>query len=454
MTPSSVVVLAVYLAASAPAAALDSAPDIAIVLPAGPVAVSTVSPSFKTRVNRQIPPNAEYTVTDASLKESAVGPGFTIIPLPAFQYNRNEGAWIGALTPIFRANAEGQVEDIVAPMYLHNDLIGETFALNYFGYRNETRQWHAIASHATKVEHLVDVGYKDTGFDDGRFIVSLQANTGKTAFDRFYGFGNSVSQQKESNYAKGDTEVRVGGGVNLTDSFSVLATERVRNVSVEGGVVPGVAQTLQAFPNAPGIEGTEIWSQGLTLSYDTRDNQLTPLEGVYATVTGENDQNYKKNNRDEWWRATAEARSYVPHADGRAVFVAHALIDALPGDKNDLVRQGIPFYERPTLGGENTLRGFGDGRFVSNYAILLNVEERLAVLKRSILGNVIELEVAPFVDVGRVGSRFATDRVVKNAQVDPGVGLRLLARPNIASRLDVAYGRDGANVYVGLDYPF
>jgi hypothetical protein len=34
------------------------------------------------------------------------------------------------------------------------------------------------------------------------------------------------------------------------------------------------------------------------------------------------------------------------------------------------------------------------------------------------------------------------------------VGLRLLARPNIASRLDAAYGRDGVNVFVGLDYPF
>jgi len=32
--------------------------------------------------------------------------------------------------------------------------------------------------------------------------------------------------------------------------------------------------------------------------------------------------------------------------------------------------------------------------------------------------------------------------------------LRILARPHVVGRLDVAYGRDGENLFVGLDYPF
>jgi len=67
----------------------------------------------------------------------------------------------------------------------------------------------------------------------------------------------------------------------------------------------------------------------------------------------------------------------------------------------------------------------------------------------------IDLEVAPFVDMGRVSSRPDPYRVpLKNVQVNPGCGLRLLARPNVVGRLDVAYGKDGGNVFVGLDYPF
>jgi len=45
-------------------------------------------------------------------------------------------------------------------------------------------------------------------------------------------------------------------------------------------------------------------------------------------------------------------------------------------------------------------------------------------------------------------------RDVQNLQVNPGIGLRILARPHVVGRLDVAYGRNGENLFVGLDYPF
>jgi outer membrane protein assembly factor BamA len=392
--------------------------------------------------------------TASATQKSAVGSGYSFVPLPAFMYNRNEGAWVGGLIPIFRANEKGQIEDIFAPLYLYNNLIGDTFTFNYFGYRRATQQYHVILSQATKVEHTVDLSYKDTGFHDGRYIVSLQANTGKSAFNRFYGFGNNSVQSAESNYALGDTNVIAAGGVHLTDTLVLTATERYRSVTIRDGVVSSLPQTPQAFPTAPGIDGETLWGQALTFSYDTRDNPLTPLKGTYATASGESDQNYKLDNRDQWWRTTSEFRNYLPHDDDRAVFVTHAMFDYLAIDKKGLVRQGVPFYERPTLGGENTLRGFGDGRFVSSFSILFNVEERYSVIQRTIMGNAVEFNVAPFLDIGRVGRTFSYNGTIKNVQFNPGVGFRFLARPNIASRVDVGYGKDGANVFVGLDYPF
>ncbi|MDD5301816.1 MAG: BamA/TamA family outer membrane protein, partial [Elusimicrobia bacterium] len=415
---------------------------------------STVSKAARDLINAQTPPNAQPSVTDASLKKSAIGPGYTAIPLPAFVYNRNEGAWIGALMPIFRANAQGHIEDIYAPLYLHNDLIGETFTFNYFGYRSDTRQYHAIVSYATKVERSIDLSYKDISFGGGRYIVSLQANAGKSAFNRFFGFGNRAGEQKESNYALGDTNLKAGVGVNLGHSLSLLATERLRFVSIGNGVVSSLPQTRRAFPTAPGLDGATILGQSLTFAYDSRDNQLTPLHGTYATLMAEHLDNFETDNRDEWWRLTAEARNFLPHFDDRAVLVTHALLDALPIDSKGLVLHGVPFYERPTLGGETTLRGFGRGRFVGSYALLLNVEERVSVVHRSIMGNVVEVELAPFLDCGRVDRHLTTHHTFGNLQYNPGLGVRVLARPNIAGRLDVAYGRDGAAVYVGLDYPF
>ena len=439
---------------------------------------------MKERVNDLIPPSGARVLTDANLEKSAVGPGYSIIPLPAFTYNRNEGAWIGGLAAIFRANAKGEVEDIYAPLYLHNKLVGETFTFNYYGYRGKSTQYHAILSHATKVERVVDLSYKNSGAEDDYFIFGVQANSAKSAFNRFYGFGNRVSDQTETTYTMGDSNLKLTGGVNVTPNVAVFATERYRVVTLENGVSPTLPQTTDKFPDAPGIDGASVIGHGLTVSYDTRDNPLTPIHGSYGTLFGEYDQNLKFTERIQWWRVTGEFRNYLPHADDRMVLVTHAMIDGVVGqDENTtledfieqdtglvdvngnpifqsvaagkrVVRRGVPFYERPTLGGETTLRAFGRGRFVSNVAILINIEERISLVQKQIMGNVIEVELAPFLDAGRVGRSFTSEKIVSNMQFNPGIGLRVLARPNIAGRLDVGYGRDGANVYVGLDYPF
>jgi hemolysin activation/secretion protein len=105
------------------------------------------------------------------------------------------------------------------------------------------------------------------------------------------------------------------------------------------------------------------------------------------------------------------------------------------------------------LGGETTLRGFGQNRFIDDTALLINLEERIPVRQQKVLDYLLDLEVSPFLGIGRVMSGFST-RDLKDLQVNPGVSLRILARPNVVGRLDIAYGRDGANLFVGLDYPF
>jgi outer membrane translocation and assembly module TamA len=69
-----------------------------------------------------------------------------------------------------------------------------------------------------------------------------------------------------------------------------------------------------------------------------------------------------------------------------------------------------------------------------------------------VFDNPLEFELAPFLDVGRVDDDLFTR--LKDTQFNPGVGLRVLSRPNVVGRIDVAYGKDGGNVFVGLDYPF
>jgi hypothetical protein len=379
------------------------------------------------------------------LKSLPVKGGYTVIPLPAFAYARNESYWVGALVPVLRANEREEIEDIFAPQYLHNKFVGETFSLNYYGYRKETVQYHAIAAYATKIERQFELGYKDTKAGGGRYLLAAEGNWFKNAFARFFGIGNNTPEADETTYTSREANVRLSAGLNMENNLVVLWTERYRDVRIDEGVIDTLPQIRARFSGITGIEGAQIFGHRLTLLYDTRDNLLTPARGTYVSLYGELANNLHTEEADRWFRVALDARQMFPHASGQMVFVARLLLDRI-------FSRGVPFYERPMLGGENTLRGFGLNRFIDDNLFLVNLEERIRVFEKRVFDNPIEFELAPFLDMGRVDDDFFSR--LKNTQFNPGVGFRVISRPNVVGRVDVAYGKDGANVFVGLDYPF
>jgi len=168
-------------------------------------------------------------------------------------------------------------------------------------------------------------------------------------------------------------------------------------------------------------------------------------------------QNLTPGDENQWGHMALDARHLTPHSSDQMVFVSRILFNGVFGQiENRGTALGVPFYEQPTLGGEDTLRAFGRSRYVGSWAILANLEERITVLNKKMYDHDIHLEIAPFLDMGRVGQSRVNplNLFFKNVEFNPGVGFRLLAKPTVVGRLDLAYGRDGTNVFVGLDYPF
>lgn len=225
-----------------------------------------------------------------------------------------------------------------------------------------------------------------------------------------------------------------------------MLTEHYRDIRVDDGIVDSLPKAKTSFAVLPGMEGANIFGHKLTVRYDTRDKQLISTRGTYINASVELNQNLQHAESNRWVRTTLDARHLISHYDDRLVFVARALVDRVSSSRT-------PFYERPTLGGETSLRGFGQSRFIGNAAVLVNFEERIPVRQQKVFDYLVDLEVAPFLDIGRV-MRVLAPRHLGNFQINPGVGLRLLAKPNVVGRMDIAYGRDGANLYLGLDYPF
>jgi hypothetical protein len=399
----------------------------------------------------------EASGEEHALKSLPVKSDYTVIPLPAFSYTRNERYWVGALAPILKANPKGNIEDIWAPQYLFNPLVGHTGNLSYFSYPSDNEQYHAILWYSEKINEGVELGYKNVAAGGGRYILAADFTAFKNPFARFFGFGNDAPQSGETNYTSRELGTKLTAGINLTPDLSVMFTERLRLVRVDDGVVTSLPPTKQSFPVIPGIQGAEVLGHGLTFRYDTRNNQLIPTQGTYVNVLAEFNQNLQPNDENQWGHINVDARHLFPHASDRMVFVARAMFNGVFGQKeNAATSLGVPFYEQSTLGGEDTLRAFGRNRYIDYYAVLANLEERIALLDKRIFGHDIQFELAPYLDMGRVGPSSVkfVDLFFTNVQFNPGTGIRLLAKPNIVGRLDLAYGRDGANVFVGIDYPF
>jgi hypothetical protein len=381
--------------------------------------------------------------------KSLVGPSpYTIIPVPVLHYSLNESYWVGAALPILESNSKGELQHIYVPFFSYNRYVGATPGLYYYGYPSDTAQYSATVDYSAKSQRDIDLIYKDVGAGGGQYVLAGRVNWFKNPFRRLFGIGNQTSESDGSDYTSGETLVELTAGINVNENVRLMLTEHFHDISVEPGIVNTLPQARVQFSQLPGMEGATIVGHKLTARYDTRDKQLISTRGTYVNLSFEGNQNFQQSEANWWVRTTLDARHLLPHYDGKLVFVARFFFDTVNGNT-----QNIPFYERPTLGGETTLRGFGQSRFIDDTALLFNFEERIPVTQFKAFDYLVDLEVAPFLDIGRVMSGFST-KDLQDFQVNPGTGLRILARPHVVGRLDVAYGRDGANLFVGLDYPF
>lgn len=418
-------------------------------LPIGPVAPAVGEPAAlsEERQGRVVSPQ------ESDLASLFTSGDYTYFPLPAFGYSRNESFYIGSLMPILKANPKGEIDDIVAPQYLYNEFVGNSLTMNYYGYRSDTVQYRAIVNYAERVQKNFDFSYKDLGAGGGRYILGGQVNFFKNPFARFFGFGNGASLDAETDYTARETNLNAYIGLNLSPDFSIILTGRYRDVRVENGIIPTLPQTNVNFRTTPGVEGAQLTGGKLSLLYDTRDSQLTPVKGTYVLFSSEMVSNVQHDEPNRWLRFTLDARRLIPHDGGSKVFVARFMADGIVRTDNTRGRD-IPFYERPTLGGETTLRAFGLSRFISDQAWLINLEERIRVKDLVIMDHHLEFELAPNLDIGRVHNFTDEKLSLTQTQINPGMGLRVMAKPHVVGRLDISYGRDGSNAFVGVDYPF
>jgi outer membrane protein assembly factor BamA len=343
-------------------------------------------------------------------------------------------------------DSQDRVRSIVAPSVTWNEIRGVTGTFRYYLYPNAFERLEFIASYSEKIDRELKVQYKNRDVFGGRFHADIELLHERTSSIRFFGIGPESDKEDESNMTLEETGAYVIFGVNITRTVRLSLGETLVRYEVGRGGVPGLPFTGDLFPDLPGVQGATIHAQRIALIHDSRDSQITPTQGLYASAFAEASTELLGSDAD-YIKAGVEAIYLKPYLERRLVFVVRGLFEGISGESN------TPFQVLPTLGGVDTLRGFGENRFYGDARLLFNAEIRARVLRTRIFGVNAEFQITPFVDVGKVFNS-AEQFLDTPFEVTPGLGFRGLAPPSVVGHVEFAYGREGPAIYVGLDYPF
>lgn len=370
----------------------------------------------------------------------------SFIPIPAFDTDPNSGQTYGILPVwLFRDDSDA-IRTIIAPSVTYNEFIGVTGTFRVFTYPSALERLQVVGGYSSKIEREVDLWYRNLGIFGGRFHLELRVLHDRDSTIRFYGLGPDSRPQDETNMTLGTTGGYAVFGVNITPTIRLSLGDAVQNFTVRQGGVPGLPFTGDRFPELPGVTGAFVHAQRLALIHDSRDSLQVPTRGLKATAFTEVSSRLLGSESD-YVKAGVESVLHRPIWSDRAVLVLRGLVEGLAGDSR------APFQVLPSVGGETTLRGFGDNRFFDAARILANAETRFRPIRLHLFGVTAELEIAPFVDVGMV---FDSLRALLRGplRVTPGVGLRGLAKPSVVGHIDIGVSSEGPAIFVGLDYPF
>jgi outer membrane protein assembly factor BamA len=367
-------------------------------------------------------------------------------PIPAVSTSKNDGNDTGLIFPILITDPDGELKYLVAPMFVQNSIVGSRGSINLFRYEPGGREIRFIGSFTERIERKVVFSYADPAFSQGRYSLNFGASFFKNATSRFFGLGEATSESEQTNYTAREARANWRFGVYANEVTQISVGQRFRQVSLQKGATD-LPFTGDQFPAVDGVQGeTLILGHRATFYYDTRNNLVSPTDGMAVTAYAEVNQNLSNGDHPVYSRYAMEVKKLFPSESKRAILVVRADLQATIGTQ-------VPFFEQSSLGGQNNLRGFGVDRFIDKHLVALSVEERIHIVRTKVAGVTADFEIAPFLDSGQVFNDYK-DVSFKNYRMTPGIGFRGIVKPNVVGRVDYGYSQEGGAIFAGLDFPY
>jgi outer membrane protein assembly factor BamA len=375
------------------------------------------------------------------------------IPVPEIATDPTSGTTLGILAVYLKTDDNNDISQIIAPDVLHNPYFGYGMHARIYSYSSNDEQWSVVGGIKERVEREFDAEYQIGRQRQETWSMGYSVIYDRDGTPRFYGIGNRTPEGDQTNYTNSQELGQVNIGLNLTHAWQLLYTGRLQVVDVLPGTLNNVPSIETRFNGAMVLGTDKLLRNRLSMVYDTRDDLTIPSRGVELIAYGGLASQNGILNDSLYSETGVDGRAYWPITPN-TILAAHAALRYLP------TTHDVPFWALSSLGGGESdvggaqaLRGFGAGRFYDRDSFATTVELRRTVMSFSAASTNVELEVAPFVDLGRVFSQSST-LPFKNLHQVYGVGFRGIAKPFVVGHVDLGFGSEGLAVFTGLNYPF
>lgn len=193
----------------------------------------------------------------------------------------------------------------------------------------------------------------------------------------------------------------------------------------------------------PGLGTIDLLTSRVTFGLDRTRGRPRTYAGTEVLLRLDYSQDLTAD-RFRYGRYVAEVRQYLPVG-----FFPNSRRLALRGrlEQTEPLFDGeaIPFYQLPSLGGQNMLRGFPSNRFQGKGSLVLNAEYRYPVWSN--------WDAVVFVDSGQVFPELS-DVAADRFQWSYGGGLHMLNQKGLSFRFEVAGSPEGVRTILTVDPTF
>ncbi|MGF1669472.1 MAG: BamA/TamA family outer membrane protein [Balneolaceae bacterium] len=194
-----------------------------------------------------------------------------------------------------------------------------------------------------------------------------------------------------------------------------------------------------------GFNGGWVNWLGFGFIADSRNNEFNPTKGIFARA--------QASLSDSFFQSDFNFGLYS--FDFRKFTQLYPDIVLAQRIKLDHTTGSPPFWERPSLGSEEELRGFVDDRFFGDTSIAHTTEIRTWLIESKIFGETIRLGAQGFWDTGRVFSENDSNRFFKEWKHSYGGGIVYsLFTPDFIGRIDLGISGEISRLYFSAGYAF